>query len=57
MDIVIGILELVGLVLVVIYLFTHHHKTNKAGGCGCSGTAPTTGGVDLSFSSPTGGCS
>ena len=57
MDIVIGILELIGLVLVVVYLFTHSHGRRAAmGGCGCSGGA-SKGGADLSFPNPQGACS
>jgi hypothetical protein len=54
MDTVIAILELVGLVLVVIFLVSHARSGSKSpDGCGCGGGMPS---ADLSFSSPTGGC-
>jgi hypothetical protein len=51
MDLVIGILELVGLVVVIVYLFAHRH--GKGSGCGCASTAAAD---PLAFGNPTGGC-
>ncbi len=59
METIVEILELVGLVLVAIWVY--HHVTGgrkkRAACCSACASGATTGGVDLSFPNPTGGCS
>lgn len=57
METIVEILELVGLVLVAVWIYHHviQGRRPSSSGCGCGGHSAS--GVDLSFPQPNGGCS